>query len=181
MDRCIVSCFFDSQCSCVCVCVCVCACVCVCVRALCCSGWRSTVTSRPTTRSHGVSLWIYMCRNTWLHALSPDIVVVVWLAVVDAAIDWEFVAYFVKVVKIRFCTSLLSILSHKHELRLCRFQAHILYLNFGIDTLWHTRTSRSVASADITIPFPSLTNCISTFASTISIISVILNDSEFYF
>ena len=175
MDRCIVSCFFDSQCSCVCVCVR------ACVRCVAAADGRPW----PVGLLHAVTASV--CGSTCVatrdctHCRSPDIVVVVWLAVVDAAIDWEFVAYFLKVVKIRFCTSLLSILSHKHELRLCRFQAHILYLNFGIDTLWHTRTSRSVASAGITIPFPSLTNCISTFAWTISIISVILNDSEFYF
>ena len=35
-------------------------------------------------------------------------------------------------------------------------------------------------SADITMMFYSITNCISTFASKVSILSVLFHDSEFY-
>jgi len=39
----------------------------------------------------------------------------------------------------------------------------------------------SVGSVDITMLFFSITNCISTFASKISILSTIFHDIEFYF
>jgi len=45
----------------------------------------------------------------------------------------------------------------------------------------HVHWQTSVASADIIMLFSSITNCISTFASNISIPSVIFHVSEFYF
>jgi len=53
---------------------------------------------------------------------------------------------------------------------------------FGVE-LWykHLVTYMYQQDSDIAILFSSITNCISTFASKISILSVIFHDSEFSF
>ena len=90
-----------------------------------------------------------------------------WPTVLKFVTVHEFY-HFLKLVKIRFCTSLLR-----------KFQVCIFCLNFGLHILCTNRPVLALLALQCC--FSSIINCICTFAYKISILSVIFRDSEFYF
>jgi len=120
------------------------------------------------------SSYAYVTESTWsvqFVVCEPDFTV---------RTDWEFVAYrfkirnssrilpLLKLVQIRFCTSLLR-----------KFQVCIFCLNFGLHILCTNRPVLALLALQCC--FSSIINCICTFAYKISILSVIFRDSEFNF